>query len=191
MPCAPPYGYRNHLSLTEDVPLFSDQVYRARISGNLDSPEGGFDALMQAMVCTSEIGWRPKARHLVVFSTDASYHIAGDGKLAGIVEPHDGECHMDKHEYTHGLLLDYPSIAHINQKAVENNINIIFAIADQSNSKRYHNMYNDLKNKIKGSSMGTLTKDSSNVVELVKSNYDVSNSDNCTFSIYHFMVFLR
>ena len=56
-------------------------MQQASISGNLDAPEGGLDAILQAMVCTEKIGWRPKARHLIVFSTDADYHIAGDGKV--------------------------------------------------------------------------------------------------------------
>lgn len=51
------------------------------MSGNLDAPEGGLDAMMQAMVCTKEIGWRQDARHLIVFSTDASFHVAGDGRV--------------------------------------------------------------------------------------------------------------
>lgn len=51
------------------------------MSGNLDTPEGGFDALMQAIVCHKEIGWRSQARRLVLFTTDASFHHAGDGKV--------------------------------------------------------------------------------------------------------------
>ena len=56
------------------------------MSGNLDAPEGGFDAIMQAIVCKDRIGWRDKARKLLVFSTDAGFHYAGDGKLGGIVK---------------------------------------------------------------------------------------------------------
>lgn len=56
-------------------------VKEAAVSGNLDAPEGGFDAMLQAMVCTEEIGWRQVARHLIVFSTDAKSHIAGDGRV--------------------------------------------------------------------------------------------------------------
>ena len=48
------------------------------MSGNLDAPEGGFDAIMQAIVCQDEIGWREKARKLLVFSTDAGFHYAGN-----------------------------------------------------------------------------------------------------------------
>ena len=51
------------------------------MSGNLDAPEGGFDAIMQAVVCRNDIGWREKARRLLVFSTDAGFHYAGDGKV--------------------------------------------------------------------------------------------------------------
>lgn len=46
------------------------------------------------------IGWRKAARHLVIFSTDASFHYAGDGKLGGIVKPNDGSCHLMNNEYT-------------------------------------------------------------------------------------------
>lgn len=47
----------------------------------MDSPEGGFDALMQAMVC-SQIGWSEDARKIVVFSTDAKFHYAGSGRVS-------------------------------------------------------------------------------------------------------------
>lgn len=57
-------------------------VGAANISGNIDSPEGGLDAIMQTMVCTEQIGWRSKARHLLVYSSDDLFHIAGDGKVS-------------------------------------------------------------------------------------------------------------
>lgn len=56
-------------------------VKAASVSGNLDAPEGGFDAIMQAVVCKDEIGWRDQSRRLLVFSTDAGFHYAGDGKV--------------------------------------------------------------------------------------------------------------
>jgi len=61
------------------------EVKRAAVSGNLDAPEGGFDAIMQAIVCKDRIGWRDRARRLLVFSTDASFHYAGDGKVRVIL----------------------------------------------------------------------------------------------------------
>ena len=46
-----------------------------------------------------KIGWRPDASHLLVFTTDAKTHIALDGRLAGIVIPNDGHCHMDSNNF--------------------------------------------------------------------------------------------
>lgn len=170
--CAPPYSFKNHLSLTENTDAFAKQVNNTRISGNLDHPEGTLDALMQAIVCTKEIGWRERARHLLVISTDALYHLAGDGKLGGIVVPHDGKCYMENHTYTHGLVFDYPSIGHINAKAIEHNINIIFAVVQNMEWS-----YSLLKERIKNSATGTLSKDSSNVIDLITGIYDVSIFD--------------
>lgn len=48
--CAPPYGYRHHMGLSDNANEFEQRVKRARISGNLDAPEGGFDAVVQALV---------------------------------------------------------------------------------------------------------------------------------------------
>lgn len=73
----PPYSFKNHMSLTKDFAMFSHEVAIAQVSGNVDAPEGGFDAIMQAMVCKEQIGWRKDARHLIVFSSDADFHIAG------------------------------------------------------------------------------------------------------------------
>ncbi|XP_020286322.1 integrin beta-PS-like [Pseudomyrmex gracilis] len=166
-PCARPYSYKNQMPLTENITLFEAQVQAAPISGNLDGPEGGLDAMMQVIVCTKEIGWRQKARHLIVFSTDAVFHVAGDGKLAGIIEPNDCKCHLDNEGfYTHSLLQDYPSISQINRKAREHNINIIFAVADKDAT------YQRLSQRVSGSSTGTLDNDSENVVALVRGEYE-------------------
>ncbi|XP_046382913.1 integrin beta-PS-like [Ischnura elegans] len=166
-PCAPPYSFKNHMPLTLNTKSFKDQVKRTRISGNLDSPEGGLDALMQVIVCQKEIGWRERARHLIVFSTDAHFHLAGDGKLAGVIEPNDGLCHLNEEmEYTHGLITDYPSISQINTKAQENNMNVIFAVV-----KKVLPSYEALSHRINGASSGQLSRDSSNVVNLIRDQY--------------------
>lgn len=47
----PPHGYIHVLSLTENVTEFEKAVHRQKISGNIDTPEGGFDAMLQAAVC--------------------------------------------------------------------------------------------------------------------------------------------
>lgn len=49
--CTSPFSYKNVLPLTNDGSKFNDLVSNQTISGNLDSPEGGFDAIMQVAVC--------------------------------------------------------------------------------------------------------------------------------------------
>ena len=49
------------------------------------------------------IGWRDPARKVIFFATDAVFHVAGDGKLAGIVEPNEGVCGMSNNKYTRSL----------------------------------------------------------------------------------------
>lgn len=57
----------------------------------------------------------------------------------------------------------------INMKVKQNAINLIFAVTAEQIG-----VYDRLKAHIEGSSSGMLTNDSSNVVELVKEQYDVS-----------------
>uniref|UniRef100_A0A4W5QN66 Integrin beta n=1 Tax=Hucho hucho TaxID=62062 RepID=A0A4W5QN66_9TELE len=97
--CTSPFSYKNVLKLTSNGQEFNTLVGQQQISGNLDSPEGGFDAIMQVAVCGEHIGWRNVTR-LLVFSTDAGFHFAGDGKLGGIVLPNDGKCHLENNMYT-------------------------------------------------------------------------------------------
>jgi len=164
--CAPPYGFRNDLPLTKKVDEFKRRVKRALVSGNLDAPEGGFDAIMQSIVCPSDIKWRNRSRKLLLFSTDSEFHSAGDGKLGGIVEPNDGKCHLVDGEYAFSTIQDYPSISQINKVVSESSINLIFAVtADQ------FEIYDLLAKEIDGSRAGELARDSSNIVELVKDNY--------------------
>lgn len=56
-------------------------VRDSKISGNVDLPEGGFDGIVQAIVCEQAIGWRSLARRLLIFTSDAGFHSAGDGKV--------------------------------------------------------------------------------------------------------------
>ncbi|KAB5535633.1 hypothetical protein PHYPO_G00120130 [Pangasianodon hypophthalmus] len=169
--CTSPFSYKNVLSLTEDGHQFNSLVSRQQISGNLDSPEGGFDAIMQVAVCGEQIGWRNVTR-LLVFSTDAGFHFAGDGKLGGIVLPNDGKCHLKDNMYTMSHYYDYPSIAHLVQKLSDNNIQTIFAVTEE-----FQPVYKELKNLIPKSAVGTLSANSSNVIKLIIDAYNSLSSE--------------
>ncbi|KAF6727973.1 Integrin beta-1 [Oryzias melastigma] len=169
--CTSPFSYKNVLKLTEDGKLFNTLVGQQHISGNLDSPEGGFDAIMQVAVCGEQIGWRNVTR-LLVFSTDAGFHFAGDGKLGGIVLPNDGKCHLENDVYTMSHYYDYPSIAHLVQKLSDNNIQTIFAVTEE-----FQPVYQELKNLIPKSAVGTLSANSSNVINLIIDAYNSLSSE--------------
>ena len=51
--CVQPYGFRHHLSLTDQSERFTTEVKNQNISGNIDGPEGGLDALMQVWLSTA------------------------------------------------------------------------------------------------------------------------------------------
>ena len=88
------FSFQHQMSLVRDASLFTQRVRRAPISGNIDNPEGGLDALMQVfittysnrclqwnkaksnkcvnqvIVCDDKIGWRQESRRVVVYTTD-------------------------------------------------------------------------------------------------------------------------
>ena len=47
--CQKPYSFQHQMSLSSNAELFKQRVRNAPISGNIDNPEGGFDALMQVL----------------------------------------------------------------------------------------------------------------------------------------------
>lgn len=49
--CLAQFGFKHVLSLTEQVARFTEEVEKQQVSRNRDAPEGGFDAVMQAVVC--------------------------------------------------------------------------------------------------------------------------------------------
>ncbi|VDP32143.1 unnamed protein product [Soboliphyme baturini] len=167
--CVEPYGFKNHMSLTKDTRRFKE-VNESAVSGNLDAPEGGFDAIIQSLVCRKEVGWRQNARKMMVFSTDAGFHYAGDGRLGGLVIPNDGSCHLDRHGYyTMSTEFDYPSISQIHQKVRETQVNLIFAVTEEQ-VPLYQRLQNALPDV--SASVGKLANDSSNVVELIQDQYN-------------------
>ncbi|XP_058642314.1 integrin beta-5 isoform X2 [Onychostoma macrolepis] len=166
--CVPTFGFRHLLSLTDKVDRFNEEVQKQMVSRNRDAPEGGFDAILQAAVCKEKIGWRKEAYHLLVFATDDVPHLALDGKLGGLVHPHDGQCHLnDKNEYSAADKMDYPSLALLGEKLAENNIFLIFAV-----TKRHYVLYKNLTALIPGTTVEILDQDSKNIIQLIVNAYN-------------------
>ncbi|KAK5889496.1 hypothetical protein CesoFtcFv8_015496 [Champsocephalus esox] len=164
--CQAAFGYRHVLSMTSEEEQFKTKVTEEFISGNLDSPEGSLDAMMQAAVCGERIGWRNSSTRLIVLTTDAGFHMAGDGKLAGILEPNDELCHIDNSLYTKSNVMDYPSVGQLAIQLEKNNIQPIFAVTEN-----VEDVYKQLTELIPKSEVGVLSSNSNNVVQLIKDAY--------------------
>ncbi|XP_056134279.1 integrin beta-6 [Lampris incognitus] len=171
--CLPTFGYKHVLSLTSSTDKFNQIIAEQRVSANMDVPEGGFDAIMQAAVCGDKIGWRNDSMRLLVFVSDADSHFGMDSKMAGIVIPNDGQCHLDSNnEYAMSTMLEYPTLGQLIDKLVENNILLIFAVTEMQK----HN-YESYTNLIPGATVGVLAKDSRNVLELIVKAYKELRSE--------------
>lgn len=168
--CQAPFAFRHVLKLTSNSDQFRTEVGKQLISGNLDAPEGGLDAMMQVAVCPEEIGWRNVTR-LLVYATDDGFHFAGDGKLGAILTPNDGQCHLEGNMYRRSNEFDYPSVGQLAHKLAENNIQPIFAV-----TKKMVKTYEKLTEIIPKSAVGELSEDSSNVVQLIKDAYSKLSS---------------
>uniref|UniRef100_A0A8C0IN26 Integrin beta n=1 Tax=Chelonoidis abingdonii TaxID=106734 RepID=A0A8C0IN26_CHEAB len=178
--CDSPVSFRHVLPLTDNASEFESRVSQQRISGNLDTPEGGFDAIMQAAVCEEQIGWRNVTR-LLVFTSDDVFHTAGDGKLGGIYLPNDNQCHLDTDGlYSKSHIYDYPSVGHLAQVLSASNIQPIFAVTGSTLP-----VYQELSRLIPKSVVGELKEDSSNVVQLISDAY---NSLSSTVNLEHFQL---
>lgn len=176
--CDKAYSYRHRLKLTPKIEDFEAAVDDIRTTANFDKPEGLFDGLLQTMVCGTKIGWREKARRMLLYASDINFHQAGDGRLAGILEPNDGTCHLNgEGYYTEAEVQDYPSIGQIIQKAKENNINIIFVIGGNSselNNQQVRNLFYDkLATLLPGGTprASELSTDARNILDIVSANY--------------------
>lgn len=171
--CLPTFGFKHILPLTDDAERFNEIVRKQKISANIDTPEGGFDAIMQAAVCKEKIGWRNDSLHLLVFVSDADSHFGMDSKLAGIVIPNDGLCHLDnRNEYAMSTVLEYPTIGQLIDKLVQNNVLLIFAVTQE----QVH-LYENYAKLIPGATVGLLQKDSGNILQLIISAYEELRSE--------------
>ncbi|XP_078082165.1 integrin beta-4-like [Mustelus asterias] len=133
----PPFSFKNVIRLTSDANHFTQELKKERISGNVDAPEGGFDAILQVAVCKENIGWRSQSTHLLVFSTESAFHYEADGSnvLSGILTRNDEGCHLDSTgTYTYHTSQDYPSIPTLIRLLGEHSVIPIFAVTNHSYS---------------------------------------------------------
>lgn len=164
--CRPAHGFIHVLPITENMTEFTRIIQQQRISGNMDTPEGGFDAMLQAAECQKDIGWRAEAKHLLLVMTDQPSHLTLDSKLAGIVVPHDGRCHLEDNTYTQTTNMEHPTIGQLADTLLRNSIYSIFAV-----DKVQYKWYEDLLDLLPGAYLGQLLPKATNLKDLVVDAY--------------------
>lgn len=165
--CRPAHGFHHVLTMTGNMSEFTRVIKRQRISGNMDTPEGGLDAMLQAAVCQEAIGWRAEAKRLLLLMTDQPSHLALDSRLAGIVAPHDGRCHLVNNVYTGSTRMDHPTVGQLSDKLLENSIYSIFAVENKQQL-----WYEELVQLLPGSYLGKLgVFQAPNLIDLVVDAY--------------------
>uniref|UniRef100_A0A665VEH3 Integrin beta n=1 Tax=Echeneis naucrates TaxID=173247 RepID=A0A665VEH3_ECHNA len=175
----PPFSFQNVIKLTNNLTFFNNKLRGERISGNLDAPEGGFDAILQAAVCG--IGWRKHSTHLLVFSTESAFHYEADGAnvLSGILKRNNESCHLDAAgKYTEDINQDYPSIPTLVRLLGKHNIIPIFAVTNHS-----FTYYKKLQRYFPIAEVGLLQEDSSNILQVMETAFEVKFSIRSKMSI--------
>uniref|UniRef100_A0A8C3ATK8 Integrin beta n=1 Tax=Cyclopterus lumpus TaxID=8103 RepID=A0A8C3ATK8_CYCLU len=165
----PPFSFQNVIPLMNNTDSFIRKLQKEKISGNLDAPEGGFDAILQAAVC-DKIGWRSSSTHLLVFSTESAFHYESDGAnvLAGIMARNDEACHLDPQgKYTKDVDQDYPSIPTLVRLLAKHNIIPIFAVTNHS-----YSFYEKLQTYFPIAEIGRLEEDSKNMLTLMRTAFE-------------------
>ena len=126
--CAKSFDYAHVVSLTNSSDLFKSSIEDIITSGNVDDPEDPLGAILQAVVCKDLVGWGEKSQKIIFIMTNDVLHTAGDGRLAGLVKPNDGQCHTqydpsyNKTVNTAAIMQDYPSIAQVKEALQDDNI---------------------------------------------------------------------
>lgn len=158
------------MKLTNDLDLFKKIINETEFGYNSDEPEGGLDALAQVITCKDVIGWRNESRKLIIFLTDATYHVAGDGIIGGIYKPYDGKCYTnEKGDYTKELEMDYPSVSIIRKLAADEEITIIFAV-----KTTLITLYSHLSQAISGSKHVSYEGGNNKIANILTDVYKVS-----------------
>lgn len=146
------YVYRTDLRMSSSPAALSAALNALSIGSGGDAPESQLEALMQAALRSSEIGFRSESLRVAVVLTDARYHEAGDTSYV----PNDGDTVLE--------LEDYPTIAMVKSKLLASGIIPVFAVTSGNESH-----YQDLVRQLGVGTVVTLASDSSNLVAALSS----------------------
>lgn len=153
------HEYQTELGLTRNATAFTNAINGLVVQNGFDEPESQLTALLQNAVRTGEIGWNAGALKIVVLTTDAPFHEAGD---YGTVKSNEGDAILDG-PGRDGTGEDYPSVMQTATALKAAGIIPIFAVT--SNTKAtYDQLVDDLGFGI----VVNLSSDSSDIIAAVR-----------------------
>ena len=129
------YEYKNWLALTANDQDFKDTLDIMTASGGRDWPESTLEGTFHTAICSEKTGWRPNARHILLISSDADFHVAGEGEIIRALRPHREYCEQrdDADLFMPGHQDDYPSPSMVRDAMLKNNVVPIFAVTAGGN----------------------------------------------------------
>ena len=150
------YVYKTDQRLTADAYSVQQKWAELRVGSGADVPEGQLEGLVAVSRRVAEVGWddASPARRVVVLSTDADYHKAGEFPVAGVI-PNDGDGFWEYPE-------DYPTLSIVRSALLGANIGVVFAV-----TKNAMATYQNLVDILGFGVVVELTTDSSNLADAV------------------------
>lgn len=93
---------------------------------------------------------------MIVYVSDAGFHVQGDGILNGLLNRHDEQCHLDENQVEKdGNIFDYPSMGQAARILNNRNIMVGFTFSDDPSVDLEHakQSYKDLKSIVANSEL--------------------------------------
>jgi len=148
------FVYQTNLPLTSSADDAVAVINGLTIAIGDDEPEAQLEGLLQVALRAGELGYRDGSQRFVILSTDAPFHVAGDGLLGipPIVIPNNGDAVIDPNE-------DYPSVDQVADALEAANITPIFLVTPD-----VVDTYENLADELGGSTL-PLAADSSSIVD--------------------------
>lgn len=154
------HEYRTQQALTNDFSIWKAAVDALTIGNGNDTPEAQMSGLMQVALRSAEVGWSGEALKVVVLTTDAPPHLAGDFTTPG---PNDGDGVTDG-PGDDGTGEDYPSIAQVKDALIKGGIVPVFAVTTDQISA-----YEAIVSELGFGVVVSLSSDSSDIIDAIES----------------------
>lgn len=153
------HEYQTQLALTSNFDAWKAAVEGLSLGSGNDFPEAQLTGLMQVALRAAEVGWSSDALKVVVLTTDAAPHMAGDNP-DGV--PNNGDDVTDG-PGNDGTGEDYPTIAQVKDALISGGIIPIFAVTSGVMQD-----YQDIVDELGFGTVVQLSSDSSDIIDAIE-----------------------